>query len=410
MTRSSKALVGTIFIGLLGLTGWLSSGPIRAQLDSPAMPSADSSTKQDVADAQDPNIVELNAKSQQQMGIAVGQARIEEIVKPVRVSGIVAFDERRVTHLKPRTSGRVLTLAVQPGDSVKAGQILASLDASGVLEAQNGLEASRAALREAQITEAASKIALKRAEALLKIGGTSTAEFEQRQVDAAKAHAAVQSAQAKVDLYTAQYDRLAPGDNSAPGTSTIVSPFAGVVVSASVTLGEVIDTNQDAFTVADPSRVLVLASLFGPDIGVVKPDDKAVIEAPTDEPSRFDAKVQSVNAALDPLTNAAPARIEVENPQNCLKANMFVAVEIEADLLRRGVTIPASSVQLTEQGPIAFVQVGEGRFERRALTLGLQRSDWVEVKKGVNAGETVATQGSFELKAALLRSLLGSTD
>ncbi len=67
-------------------------------------------------------------------------------------------------------------------------------------------------------------------------------------------------------------------------------------------------------------------------------------------------------------------------------------------------------MQETEQGPIAFVRTGPDTFVRRALTLGIRRADWVEVEGGVAEGETVATQGSFALKAILLRSLLGSTD
>jgi cobalt-zinc-cadmium efflux system membrane fusion protein len=74
------------------------------------------------------------------------------------------------------------------------------------------------------------------------------------------------------------------------------------------------------------------------------------------------------------------------------------------------VTIPASAVQLTETGPIAFVRTADDRFERRDLIVGVQRADWVEVKAGISAGETVATQGSFGLMAILLDSLLGSTD
>ena len=89
---------------------------------------------------------------------------------------------------------------------------------------------------------------------------------------------------------------------------------------------------------------------------------------------------------------------------------MFVWVEIAADLGREGVTVPATAVQQTEGGPVAFVRMAENRFEKRVLKLGVQRSDWVEVTEGVAAGETVGTDGSFGLKAILLRALLGSTD
>jgi cobalt-zinc-cadmium efflux system membrane fusion protein len=89
---------------------------------------------------------------------------------------------------------------------------------------------------------------------------------------------------------------------------------------------------------------------------------------------------------------------------------MFVTVLIIAELRRNGITIPASAVQITEQGQVAFVRIAPTKFERRDLQLGLQQADWVEVQKGIEEGETVATKGSFNLKAILLRSLLGSTN
>ena len=353
-------------------------------------------------------LVVADAQTRRQLGVGTDHAKVQEIVKPIRVAATVAFDDRRVTRLKPRTKGRVTGILVVPNQEVRAGQTLATLDASGVLDARNGLEAARAALGEANATKIATAAAVKRAGSLLKIGGVSPAEVERRQVEDAKAQAAVQSAQAQVDLYTAQYERLAPEAGSS--TSAVVSPLTGVVISASLTLGDVVDTNQDAFTVADPSKMIVLASLFGPDIGAVGPGDRVVVEAPIGDHAKINARILTVGAALDPLTNAATARIEVANEKDLLKANMFVTADIEADLHRRGVTIPASSVQLTEQGPIAFVQVAPDRFVRRDLALGIERADWVEVKHGVADGETVATTGSFGLKAILLRDLLGSTD
>lgn len=358
--------------------------------------------------AADPDVVHVAPDQQREMRIQTATATDQEIVKPIDAAGAVAFDERMVTHLRARTSGRVLSLAVVPGDRVAGGQTLASLDASSVLDAKKGLDAAVANLAEAVTSRNLAVTGAERAASLLKIGGVARAEVEAKQVQLAKAQAAVQTAQAQVDLYRAQYERLAPGGR--PGTSTIVSPIAGVVVGEHITLGEVVETTQDAFTVADPSRVVVNASLFGFDIDLVKAGDRATILAPIRPQEPFDARVGAVDAALDPVTNAGRARLQVDNPQDLLKANMFVSVRIAADLGRRGVTIPASAVQQSDQGSIAFVKTGHDTFVRRDLKLGLQRSDWVEVLDGVTTGETVATSGSFALKSILLRSLLGSTD
>jgi cobalt-zinc-cadmium efflux system membrane fusion protein len=361
-------------------------------------------------EAKGSNTVKLNVEGQQQLGLAFRQAEIRQIIVPVRVPGSVAFDERRVTHLRPRTQGRVLSLSVQPGDRVTAGETLATIDAAGVLDARNGLAAAQASLGEAQATEKIAELNLARGTDLVRNGAVTQTEVERRQVDLAKAQATVKSAQAQVEMYRAQYDRLAPAPGAAAGTSAIVSPIAGVVTRADITLGEMVDTNRDAFTVADPSQILVLANLYGNDISSVAAGDQATVEAPIAEHPRFEGRVRSINAALDAASNTAPARIEIANPGDLLRANMFVSVEIAADLGREGITIPASAVQQTETGSIAFVRRADDRFERRDLSLGTQRSDWVEVKAGISAGETVVTQGSFGLKAILLDSLLGSTD
>jgi membrane fusion protein, heavy metal efflux system len=356
------------------------------------------------------NTVKLDVEGQQRLGLAFRQAEIRQIIVPVHVPGSVAFDERRVTNLNPRAQGRVLSISVQPGDRVIADETLATIDAAGVLDARNGLAAAQASLGEAQATAAVAELNLKRGTDLVKTNAVSQAEVDRRQVDLAKAQATVKSALAQVEMYRAQYDRLAPVRGAAAGTSAIVSPIAGVVTRADITLGEMVDTNRDAFTVADPSQMLVLANLYGDDISRVEAGDQATVEAPIVEHPRFEGRVRSINAALDPGSNTAPARIEIANPGDLLRANMFVSVNIAADLGREGITIPASAVQQTEAGPIAFVRTANDLFERRDLILGIQRADWVEVKAGISAGETVATQGSFGLTAILLDSLLGSTD
>jgi membrane fusion protein, heavy metal efflux system len=404
----------------LSIAGWWYGGSLRPHLQpllatiglGTQTATATSAASADAipGEAKVSNTVKLDVGGQQRLGLAFQQAEIRQIIVPVRVPGSVAFDERRVTNLKPRAQGRVLGISVQPGDRVTAGETLATIDAAGVLDARNGLAAAQASLGEAQATAAVAELNLKRGSDLVKSAAVSQAEVDRRQVDLAKAQATVKSAQAQVEMYRAQYDRLAPVPGAAAGTSAIVSPIAGVVTRADITLGEMVDTNRDAFTVADPSQILVLANLYGDDISRVEAGDQATIEAPIVEHPRFEGRVRSVNAAVDPASNTAPARIEIANPGDLLRANMFVSVDIAADLGREGVTIPASAVQQTETGPIAFVRTADDRFERRDLVVGVQRADWVEVKAGISAGETVATQGSFGLTAILLDSLLGSTD
>jgi cobalt-zinc-cadmium efflux system membrane fusion protein len=401
--RPRFALIGLCLIG----TAAVASTFYKTQADSSASDkkstdTSNSATKAETNDRQ----IELDVETQKKLGINFGMAEQRPLRKLIRAPGTVSFDERNVTHLKPRTQGRVTQLMVQPGDSVITGQVLAKLDANSILESRRVMDTARASLNDASAAQKQAAAALDRANYLISYKATTPADVEKRQADAAKALATVQSAQAQLDASTAQYERLAPVADE-PGASGIISPIAGVVTTANITLGEVIDTNQDAFTVADPSRMLVHASLYASDIGLVKRGDDVTILA---SEQLLAGKIRSVNVALDAATNTAAARIELPNPDLFLRANMFVSVLIQADLARKAITIPAAAVQITEQGPVAFVRTAPTTFERRDIQLGLQQSEWVEVQKGVAEGETVVTNGSFGLKAILLRSLLGSTN
>lgn len=393
------AAVGFTFIGLSGAYVVI-PGMTRIKL-----PERVEATTEAQASA---NVVHLPPQLRQDLGVVTAPVVLRDIGKVIRTPGTVAFDERRVARVKARTQGRVLSLAVRPGEAVAAGAELATLDAGGVLDARNGLAVAQAALAEAQVSARIAEIALDRGNVLIQTGRLTQTDLEQRQVNAAKARAAVQSAQAQVDLYTAQYERLAPAQGKSPGVSAIVSPISGVVVDIGVTLGDVVDPTRDALTIADLSQVIVKANLFGDDISTVKSGARAVVAVPGVLDARYVGRVVSVNPALDAATNTALARVEIDNPGGALKANMYATIEITADLGRRGLTVPAGAIQQTGKGPIVFVERPDGAFERRAVKPGLQRTDWVEVQEGVAPGEIVVSEGSFAVKAALLRSLPGA--
>ncbi|KTS08953.1 RND transporter, partial [Methylobacterium indicum] len=169
--------------------------PLLDKPGAPASAAGEDAAKDTQKDAPaDPNVVTLDAAGQKRLGLAFGPVETRRIVLPVRTPGTVAFDERRVTHLKPRAAGRVLSLAVQPGDAVRAGQTLATLDAAGLLEARNGLAEAQASLAEAQATEAVAALNLTRGQDLMKVSGVAQAEVDRRRVDLAKAQAATASA------------------------------------------------------------------------------------------------------------------------------------------------------------------------------------------------------------------------
>ena len=357
-----------------------------------------------------PGIVRMNPDAQRSIGLKVERAGRGRITQPVQAPGTVAFDEGHVARLRPLAQGRVLRLLAAPGDAARTGQPLAELDTPSLSDARDTLAAAQASLRQAQAELGVAEAAQQRGETLARDGSLSRAEAERRRAETARARAAVDTARAAATSGEARVTRLGPLQGGQPGIVALASPLDGVVVSVGVTPGEVVDAGAEAFVVADLSVVIVLAQVAEGDAALVQVGDPAEVRLTSGPARTWAGRVVSLGAQLDPRSRTLTARVSLGNPDGTLRAGMLAQVTLTADRGRDGTEIPAAAVQSVDSKPVAFVKAGEDRFERRDLTLGVQRPDWVEVRDGVRDGEEVVTDGSFQLKAVLQRDLLGSTD
>lgn len=367
----------------------LLAGPARAE-DAKASP------------ADPPGVVRMSNEQQQTVRLDLARAERRPITEPVRVPGAITFDPGHVAVLRPFEQARILRLLVQPGDAVVAGQRLADLDMPGLATMEQDLAATRAATREADAGVAVARESLHRGELLARDGSLARAEADRRRLVLAQAAATAETARAKTAMLQVQVDRLNPA--SEPGTAGLVTPIAGTVVSAGVTPGEAVDPSREAFTVADLSVVLVLAQVpegSAAQVAVNEPGARAAHRR------RWDGRVATLGAALDPRARTLPVRIRLDNGDGALRAGMFVDVTITHALGRDAAVVPSAAVQLVGDKRVVFTPLGGDRFQSHDVTVGIERQDWVELRSGVEAGSQVVTRGSFELKALLQKSMLG---
>jgi cobalt-zinc-cadmium efflux system membrane fusion protein len=193
----------------------------------------------------------------------------------------------------------------------------------------------------------------------------------------------------------------ATGERAAAGA--IRAPIDGVVVKLDMVAGELVDPDRELLTIADLSTVWVQADVMETDLALVAPGQAAAIAVAGWPDRRFAGRVAYVADMLDPRTNTARVRCAVANPDGALKLNMFAAIEIAAPAGRDGVTVPPAALQEVDGKAILFVRRGPERFEPREVRPGVATPDWVEITAGVAAGETVVTDGGFQLKSVLLR-------
>jgi cobalt-zinc-cadmium efflux system membrane fusion protein len=317
----------------------------------------------------------------------------------LRVPGIVKANEYREVHVTPLVGGVVKEVPVVLGDHVKRGQPLAVIFSSELAEVETQYVSYLAELD-------AEHKKLERTENLVKLGAAS----QQEQEEVAATHAAheshVRAALEKLKLLGATDHQIAALKQAEQINPNLVvpAPIGGVVLTRNANLGLVVNTGQELFTVADLSTVWVMASVNEKDFATVRVGSQAGITAPAYPGRSWKGRVTYIQPQVDPATRTAQARIEVANPDETLRIEMYVDVEFSAPGAS-GPIVPEAAVQFIGERQFVFLPIrnNEGTFSLRAVRLGSAANGYYSVLEGLKAQDEVVTDGSFILKAEAVR-------
>ena len=340
-----------------------------------------------------PHDVTLTAAQQQNIHLYTVEAA--EYHTTVDTTGIVDFDRNRSTPVLAPFSGPVAKLLVTQGETVKKGQALATVDSPDFAAAAG---AYRKALAVAQ---AADQLAATDRD-LYAHHALSRRENAQAQSDAVGADsdrdAALQALLAlHADPETVADIRDGKSVNYALGV--IRAPLAGTVVEKSIQPGQLLEAGTTpCFTVADLSRVWVMAQIFDSDLGSVRAGDTVEVESGTGT-KLLPGTVTNVAAEVDPNTQAVLARVVVDNPGELLKKQMYVGVHIRSAEARSGLLVPVAAVLRDDENlPFVYVADASGGYARRSVDLDYRDGDRVLVTDGLHAGDKVVVDGAIFLR------------
>ncbi len=312
--------------------------------------------------------------------------------KTIDTTGAVDFDNDQATSVLAPFGGPVSRLLVSPGDQVKAGDPLAEVDSPDFATA---ISAYRKALATAQTTRRVAEMD----KDLIQHNGVAQREEEQAQTDAANAEADRDAAlQTLVSLNVdpqAIKDLQEGRPVSRPG-GMIRSPIAGTVVEKLITPGELLSAGATpCFTVADLSRVWVMAQLFGSDLASVGAGDPAEVETGI-ATNNFSGTVDNISALVNPDTRSVMVRVVVENPGDFLKKQMYVRVRIQARQESTGLLVPVSAILRDDENlPFVYAARPDGSFARQHVTLGYRTEDQYDIAAGLQAGDQVVVDGAI---------------
>lgn len=266
----------------------------------------------------------------------------------------------------PPVGGRVATVLVDDGDRVTAGQRLATLDPR---QLEQRLQNAEVRLRLAR-SEAA------RVETLLARGVTTVEARD-------KAVAERQQAEADVALARRMLDDL-----------VVTAPFDGVVLRRQVEPGESVAANAVLFTVADPTRLRVVADVDERDIPRVHLGSRIAARAEAFPGDVFQAAVTNIRAESDSQTRTY--RIEATLPPGTpLYIGMTLDVNVIVAERRAALLVPAGAVQReTPRGgrpgrPVVWTIGADGRVTRVPVTLGAEGPARVEVTEGIGPDDRI---------------------
>ena len=311
----------------------------------------------------------------------------------VEAIGAVDFDNDQATSVLAPMSGPVSRLLVSPGDKVKKGDPLAVVDSPDFAVAISTYS-------KALVTATNSRRLADADKDLVQHNGVSQREYEQAQTDAASAEADRDAAlQALVSLNVDPRtikDIQAGRPVSHVVEGMIRSPISGIVVEKLITPGLLLQAGTTpCFTVADLSRVWVMAQISGADLASVSVGDTADVETGI-AGNRISGTVDNISALVDPDTRAVVARVVVANPKGLLKKQMYVRVQIHSHQPSSGTLIPVSAILRDDENlPFVYVMQPDGSFAREHVTLGHRVGDQYDIPDGLKAGDQVVVNGGL---------------
>jgi len=352
------------------------------------------------------------------------------------IFGIGTVEARRSWMVGPTVAGRVLSVRVDVGDVVKAGQLLAEMDPVDLDQRLAALDAALArasstqAAAQAQVTDAMARRELaalnaKRNQDLAAQNFISPGALESRLQEKASADAALQTAQANLsgtaqDITRQKAERAALQQQR--GNVRLLAPANGVVTSRDAEAGSTVVAGQPVLRLIDPASLWVRMRVDQGRSAGLAPGLKARIVLRSQPRTALQGQVARVELLADAVTEERIAQIAFASAPapsaSAVSASVGELAEVELQLpeTATALLLPNASIQRL-QGQTGVWRLSEGKPAFSPVRLGTSSLDGrVQVLEGLKAGDSVVvysqkalTEGArVQVVDALVKTAAGS--
>jgi len=288
-------------------------------------------------------------------------------------------------------TGRVAEVKAFVGRNVKKGEVLAVLNSTELSNAQ-------ASYLKAKTQMGLQRLNVERARRLFNEGIISQATLKEREGGLAEAEVEMRALADQLGVLgmsPAAIDQLAESGQINSITS-ITSTMDGTIIERHVSVGQIAEISDELFTVADLSRVWVVAEAPEQDAHVVQPGSRVEVHVPALPKDHFVGKIVYVADTVKPETRTITMRMEIDNARRKLKPEMLADMIIKRSSEAR-LSIPAKAVVRDQDRNFVFVEVSKDRVELRPVTLGADQDGRRTVESGLAAGQRIVVEGAFNL-------------
>jgi membrane fusion protein, heavy metal efflux system len=320
-----------------------------------------------------------------------GTPELTEVNGTLQVAAHVETDARRIAHVGSPVSGRIVKLLVFEGQPVKAGTVLAMLHSTDLSDTQ-------LALVKAASQQGLAAAAESRAEQLVAADVIGRAELERRRAELLQASTQVASCRTQLrglGMTEAQIHSLETS-RKLSADYPIVAPRSGTVLKREITIGQVVQPADPAFTIADLSEVWIVANVPEEDGGKLHKGMEVKVRIPALPQQKIDGHLSFVSPIVDPETRTVEVRMDIANPTGLLKPDELASMTLTGRTDRK-LTVPDAAVIREQNKDYVLVQSTPQTYVLREVSLGEEENDRRVVLSGVQAAEHIVIEGAFHL-------------
>ena len=337
----------------------------------------------------DPNEVTVTPALASNLKFGVPEERT--VTGTLQVTARVETDASRIARVGSPVAGRILRLLVFEGQVVRTGTVLGTLHSTNLSDTQFALVR---AVSQQQLAEAASH----RADQLVAADVIGRAEVERRRAELLQASMEASSYRTQLrglGMSDGQIQQLIQ-TRKLSADYPIIAPKGGTVLKREITVGQVVQPADPAFTIADLSTVWVTANVPEEEAGTLRKGMEVSVRIPALPRARISGHLSYVAPIVDPLTRTVQVRINVPNSDGQLKPDELASMTFSGHGEQK-LTVPNTAVVREENKDHVFVQVAPQRYTLREVTLGEEEDDRRTVESGVRPDEHIVTDGAFHL-------------